>query len=105
MTRRHIIAAAVFLVLVVGQMIALAHTVWLGKITDGRYTLTPTDATFAIVDGDNSRLHVQWDQSQRAYLLHLDPNEKHRTTDGAIPNLYIQPTCANVVMIVPRFTN
>jgi hypothetical protein len=85
--------------------VACAHTVWLGKITDGRYTLTPTDAHFAIIDGDNSRLHCQWSTEERCWLIHLDPNEKHRTTDGQIPTMYIQPSCSNVVRIVPRFTN
>ena len=105
MTRAHYIIAAL-LVLVIGQgALTYAHTIWVGKVQDGQYTLRATDAQWAIVDGDNSRLRVYWDTQTREYILTLEVSEKHAATDGEIPDMLIGSCCANQLRVRPRFTN
>ena len=84
---------------------AYAHTIWVGKVQDGQYTLRATDAQWAIVDGDNSRLRVYWDTQTREYILTLEVSEKHAATDGEIPDMLIGSCCANQLRVRPRFPN
>ncbi len=83
-----------------------AYLVWVGKVDTGQYTQWKTTGQWAVIDGDNSRLRVQWHKETREFVLDLEASAEHAATDGQIPTMYFNGGgAANRVYVMPRFTN